>query len=77
MPYSAASAPSRSTSGGALGGGGKVRALAGSALERMKLSKPAGSVTSKKRAPSGADTVNVCGTSLGPKTKDPAGARIT
>jgi hypothetical protein len=57
MPYSAVRALSRSTSGRALGGGGKVRAFAGSALERKKLSKPAGSVTSKKRAPSGADTV--------------------
>lgn len=45
--------------------------------EHMKLSNPAGSVISGKRAPSGADTVNVCGKFLRAKAKDPAGALIT
>ena len=41
---------------------------------RMNFSKPAGSVTSRKRARSEL-TMNVCGTSRGPYTNEPAGAR--
>ena len=43
----------------------------------MKASTPARSVTGKKRASPSELTVRVCGVSWGPKTKDPAGARIT
>ena len=76
-PYSAAMAVIRPGSGGALGRGGSVRDWAGSAQERMKPSKPAGSVTSKNRAPPGELTVKVCGVPCGPNTNDPAGARTT
>jgi hypothetical protein len=43
----------------------------------MKASKPAGSVTSKKRASPSELTVKVCGVSWGPKTKDLTGAVVT
>src|SRR5450755_2089995 len=76
-PYSAAMAVIRPGSGGTLGRGGSVRDWAGSAQERMKPSKPAGSVTSKNRAPPAELTVKVCGVPCGPNTNDPAGARIT
>jgi hypothetical protein len=68
MPYSAAMAVSWPGSGGELGGGGSVRDRAGWAQLRMKPSKPAGSVTSKKRAPPGELTVKVCGVCWGPNT---------
>lgn len=64
IPYFPVGVPNRSGSGGWLGAGDKVRAFAASAPERMEPSKPAGSVTSKKRAPSDADVVKVCGVSL-------------
>lgn len=47
---SAATALSHSRSGGPVGAGGMVSALAGSASARMTRSKSAGSVTSRKRA---------------------------
>src|SRR5207237_8614103 len=65
MPYSAARAVSRSRSGGSVGGGGMVRVGAGSLAARMNVSKPAGSVTSRKRA-SSETTSNVWGMSRGP-----------
>ena len=61
-------------SGGPSGAGGMVSDRAGSASARMKPSNPAGSATSRKRA-SGERPTNVCGTSRGPNTNDPAGAR--
>src|ERR1022692_5031756 len=60
MPYWDAMAVICWRSGGSLGGG-SVRDWAGSAQVRMKASKPAGSVTSKKRASSSELTVKVCG----------------
>ena len=69
MPYSAARAASCAGSGAwlvSLGGGGSVRARAGSATARMKPSNPAGSVTRRNRAPSGEETVKVCGVLRGP-----------
>ena len=65
MPYSAAAATRRAGSGGSLGGGGSVRAPAGSPTARRKDSKPAGSATRRKRA-SGDVTSKVCGMSRGP-----------
>jgi hypothetical protein len=50
---------------------------AGSPTVRVNASKPAGSATSRKRAPSGELTVKVCGMPRGPKTNDPAGASMT
>ena len=76
MPYSAAVAISGARSDGGAAGGGIVSDGAGCPTVRMKLSKPAGSVTSRKRA-SGDVTTNVCGMSRGPKTNEPAGASMT
>ena len=60
-------------SGGAVGAGGISGAAAGAASARTKPSNPAGSVTSRKRACSEL-TTNVCGTSRGPNTNEPAPA---
>src|SRR5207253_5010823 len=76
MPYSAAVAANRSRLGGSVAGGGIVRLGAGSDRVRMKASKPAGSVTSRKRA-SDEVTVKVWGMSRGPYTNDPAGASMS
>jgi hypothetical protein len=65
MPYSVAMAVIRSGSGGGVVAGGRVRLCAGSERARMKPSKPAGSVTSRKRA-SGEVTVKVWGIPRGP-----------
>lgn len=63
MPYSAAMAVI--CSGWGSPGGGRVSAWAGSARARVKASKPAGSVTSKKRASPSELIVKVCGVSWG------------
>ena len=60
-------------SGGAAGAGGISATGAGVPSVRMKPSNPAACVTSRKRASSEL-TMNVCGTSRGPNTKEPAGA---
>src|SRR5204863_8327705 len=65
MPYSAAIAASLPTSGGWLEGGGRVSAAAGSDSARRKFSRPAGSLTTRKRA-SADVTLKVCGMSRGP-----------
>ena len=76
IPYSAAIAVMRSTSGGPSGGGGSVSDSAGSPTVRVKSSKPARSVPSRNRA-SGDVTLNVCGMPSGANTKLPLGATIT
>jgi hypothetical protein len=65
MPYWAASLAMPSMSGGSVAGGGISSCCAGSESVHMKFSKPAGSVTSRKRACSEL-TVNVCGMFRGP-----------
>jgi len=65
MPYSAARVIMRSGSGGRLVAGGRVSVCAGSESARMKFSKPAGSVTRRKRAV-GEATAKVWGMSRGP-----------
>lgn len=76
IPNSAATRVSASTSGGSVAGGGISSRSAGVPTVRMKASKPAGSVTSRKRACSEL-TRNVWGTPLGPNTNVPAGATVT
>ena len=65
MPYSAASLVIPSTSGGSVAAGGIASSAAGWAQLRRNASKPAGSVTSRKRACSEL-TKNVWGMPRGP-----------
>jgi hypothetical protein len=73
MPYSAATAVMCSGLGTSTDAGGSVSVLAGSDNARTKSANGAGSVTIRKRA-SLEVTRNVCGTSRGPYTNEPAGA---
>ena len=76
MPYSAANLAMPSTSGGSVAGGGITSSLGGLPERADEALKARRLDHQQEPRLLGAD-VNVCGTSRGPYTNDPAGAVMT